>query len=322
MSTYNIIADSVRIVNGSVADFDFIGKSQKKDFSKFERMGELKTRSLVIADKLDNVGYSKRGALMKACNTAIVLRTCAHCGKTHIETTNLCRDRLCPVCGYLLSVKRYNQMQKTLKGVDISKYQWRFMTLTIKNCSIQNLGFTITRMLKAWDKLCRRVILKDNLKGWARSLEVTYNSETGTFHPHIHILAAFSFVPAPLSISEQWKETLALDYTPICDIEQPYGSSINSPLDEAIAEAFKYCCKSKQVADMPLGAFKALVDGLKNRRLIAFGGVIKAARAAAGIVEDDTAETVIEKNCCGETLGEIIYRWSFADKAYKCEGVQ
>lgn len=310
-----IIAQNVSIVN-SIVSTNQNGADAAK--SKLMRMSDLKKRSVIISEKLKSIGLEKRGILMKACNTAIVLKKCSVCGKIHIESTNLCRDRLCPVCGYLLSVKRYNQMQRTIRHIDVSAYQWRFVTLTIKNCRSEKLSETITAMLKAWDKLCKRVLFKENLEGWARSLEVTFNSDTGTFHPHIHILAAFdSYVPLTIEIAQQWRECLNLNYKPICDIEEPYTNTKNSAICEAIIEAFKYCCKSKQVADMPLLAFKSLVEALKNRRLIAFGGIIKAARAAAQIVEDDKAETVIEDNCCGAALGEIIYRWSFAESQYR-----
>ena len=85
----------------------------------------------------------------------------------------------------------------------------------------------------------------------------------------------------------------------------------------AICETFKYAIKSKDLDEMPLNEFRALVDGLSGKRLISFGGIIKELAAEMRLemetVDDsDEEETVEICNKCGNSsLEKLIYKWSF-----------
>lgn len=289
---------------------------------RFDKFIEKKENAVKISNKLLAIGEKKRGYLMKACNTEMQVYTCKCCGKAKIVNAHLCRDRLCPVCSYLLSIKRYNQMNRTINNIkDKDNYSWRFVTLTIKNCAPDFIEDTIKRMLAAWDKLCKRRALKRAIKGWGRSIEVTYNENTGEFHPHIHIIIAFDkteYIPTSLELRELWKESLSLDYLPICDIREPYSKDNLDSLSSAILEGFKYALKSKDLVDMPLNSFRSFVYAIKGVRLIAFGGIIRKARQELGIIENDEAEQEIEEAaiCCGQNMSRAIARWSFESKTY------
>lgn len=291
-----------------------------KTLSRFEKIKQKKVHSVAIAQKLLAIGEQKRGYLMKACNSEIEVYTCKCCGKVKILNAHLCRDRLCPTCQYLLSVKRYNQMVKTIAAIEnIEDYEWRFITLTIRNCAPQNLCETIKEMLRAWDKVCKRRTIKRRLSGWGRSLEITYNKAVGTFHPHIHFLAAFTKGSAPSlqEVSMWWQDALQLDYLPICDIEIPYSEKSDG-VSSAVVEAFKYCTKSKEVAEMPLSSFAELVRAVKGVRMLAFGGIVRKARQTIGIIENDVAEQeVIDTDvCCGNKMELSIAKWSFDTDTY------
>lgn len=288
--------------------------------SRFDKIREKKSLSVAISRKLMLIGEEKRGFLMKACNSDIEVYTCKCCGKVKILNAHLCRDRLCPTCQYLLSVKRYNQMIKTIAAIDnIENYDWRFITLTIRNCAPQYLCETLKEMLSAWDKVCKRRTIKRRLSGWGRSLEITYNKSTGTFHPHIHFLAAFTKDSAPSlqEVSSWWQDALQLDYLPVCDIEIPYSEK-NDGVSSAIVEAFKYCTKSKEVAEMPLSSFAELVRAVKGVRMLAFGGIVRKARQNIGIIESDVAEQeVIDTDiCCGNKMELSVAKWSFDSETY------
>lgn len=285
-------------------------------YDRFRKFADKKSAAVEIAHKLFMIGENKRGALMKACNSVMEIYTCKCCGKARIVNAHLCRDRLCPTCQYLLSVKRYNQMQSTIAAIEnIESYDWRFITFTIRNCLPEELSPTIRTMLGAWDKVCKRRTIKRRLCGWGRSLEITYNKHTGTFHPHIHFIAAFEKGSAPdlLEVSEWWRSALDLSYMPVCDIEIPYSKK-DDTITGAMVEAFKYCTKSKELVDMPLSAFAQLVKALKGVRLLAFGGIVRKARASIGIVENDIAEQEIldSAECCGQSMQRAVAKWSFS----------
>ena len=66
------------------------------------------------------------------------------------------------------------------------KARWLFLTLTVPNCPIGELGATLTAMNAGWNRLQARKELKAVI-GWVRTTEVT-RSAIGEAHPHFHVL--------------------------------------------------------------------------------------------------------------------------------------
>ena len=68
------------------------------------------------------------------------------------------------------------------------KARFVFLTLTVKNVASQDLKDELRNLTKGFDRLFKRAKVKKNLIGYMRATEVTYNSETKEYHPHLHIL--------------------------------------------------------------------------------------------------------------------------------------
>ena len=120
-------ANVIILNNDGIVNIEFREKRIKShemcDFStkfneKMQKITQKKEHSIAISQKLIAIGERNRGIRMKACNTDLQLYRCKCCGKTKILNAHLCRDRLCPTCQYLLSVKRYNQMIKTIDNIE------------------------------------------------------------------------------------------------------------------------------------------------------------------------------------------------------------
>ncbi|MBE3060566.1 protein rep, partial [Klebsiella pneumoniae] len=60
------------------------------------------------------------------------------------------------------------------------------MTLTGRNCAIEELGETLSRMNTAFQRLKDRKEFRP-VQGWIRTTEVTRGSD-GSAHPHFHTL--------------------------------------------------------------------------------------------------------------------------------------
>ena len=65
-----------------------------------------------------------------------------------------------------------------------------FVTFTVKNCSAEKLEETINLMNQGFKDLTNKnrkiscsAKLKNNLLGYIRAMEVTYNSDEDTYHP-------------------------------------------------------------------------------------------------------------------------------------------
>lgn len=79
------------------------------------------------------------------------------------------------------------------------------MTLTVPNCEGDQLSDTLDEMRHQL-KLCRRQIRRTRgleYKG-VRSVEVTYNPETETYHPHFHI--AVCGRSTAIAVRDEWLE--------------------------------------------------------------------------------------------------------------------
>ena len=54
-------------------------------------------------------------------------------------------------------------------------YRYIFLTLTVRNCYGEDLRDTLDLMTKSFNKLSERKAFKQAVKGYFRSLEITYN---------------------------------------------------------------------------------------------------------------------------------------------------
>ncbi|MDK7012116.1 protein rep, partial [Escherichia coli] len=68
--------------------------------------------------------------------------------------------------------------------------RWLFLTLTVRNCPITELGDTLTVMNAAFQRLKDRKEFRGVL-GWVRTTEVTRGKD-GSAHPHFHTLLMVS----------------------------------------------------------------------------------------------------------------------------------
>ena len=154
---------------------------------------------------------------------------------------------------------------------DYPKYRWLFITLTVKNCYINELRETLNWMNKAFKRLTELKIW--SVKGWVKSVEVTKSQDNISAHPHLHILAMVQpsyFSHGYISHGkwiELWQQCLRIDYQPVvhgkCD-RQNHDPKILIP------EILKYQVKeSDLVADREW--FLELTRQLHKTRAIAVG---------------------------------------------------
>lgn len=291
---------------------------------------EKKKKSLKIAAKMIDAGYKARGLRMQNCGDFINFKVCPDCGKSYISSTNLCRDRLCPTCAWRLSLKKFAEMCCTLQTIgDLQSYAAGFLTLTVKNCTPSGLNMALKKMAQDWNRMLQQKICKDTFLGWARSVEITYNEKTRTFHPHFHIIVLYEPL---LTVGEMnarlrksWNKAARLDYEAITDFRaiEAEGTSIdNDAFYSAIVETFKYAVKSDDMVGMDMPTFRAFVQAIQGVRFVSYGGVVKEARKQLGYKDNDEDESDIELNkdactACGAALVKAVLQWSLTEGQYK-----
>lgn len=314
---------------------------------KFELWNEKKQLNAKISEKMKLAGMNVRARRVEECAAQFNISLCPNCGHYEVSRAVLCHDRLCPVCCWRLSLKRFATMMqligKLLKAYPNSR--WSFMTLTVKNCVPERLNATLRKMSEAYNRMRQRKAFKRSLDGWARTVEVTYNAKTNELHPHFHVLVMWAAGADPIvdgaRLLNNWvsscRDDLIASYK-AQDIEviedgnrevtheqllrQPSPDDIarSERLARSVLEAFKYTQKSSDLLEMPIEVFKAYADNMQGVRAVSFGGVLKEYAKALGIPEEERAAAeegfTICPNCGSSAIAEAVYKWSFAQHSY------
>jgi len=273
-----------------------------------------------LYSQIDYLGYSVRiaqcalileFALAAATEGEFVYR---------LQSAKFCRCRHCPVCQWRRSLMwkaRFFQVLPKLRQ-DYPTARYLFLTLTVRNCPLDELRQTLTHMNKSWQRLSERKVFP--AIGWAKSVEVT-RGEDGSAHPHFHVLMMvpagyFSTTGGYLNHekwTELWQKSLRIDYLPIVHITA-IKPQLGDSMDTAIKETFKYSVKSSDLVYSP-EFLKAITDQLHKTRAIALGGIFR------DYLSDHEPEDLINTD---ETESEIVsddrfyFGWREALKHYVC----
>jgi len=278
-----------------------------------------------------------------------------------LHNAYFCRDRLCPICMWRLArrlgwetheiVKKYMADNPNMIPIMIS--------LTIRNPKVGELSQMLDVLCNgdsgAW-QLLRKWLARRGLKDYIRTVEVTFNYDKYSWHPHLH---ALFFVPkeyfskenknyiSQVQLAEYWQRVCKLDYKPVVDIRRVYDK--NSPKERiklesdikaidlcgAIFETAKYCVKPLRVfendSDDPNNNIEKFIskmdmkeivrelsEALSGRRLRALGGELKKIAKILKFEEDENKKDLIhnDDNNSVETVWEEVYEYVFEDKNY------
>lgn len=244
-------------------------------------------------------------------------------GTKKLKHMDSCRVRLCPLCAWRRSLKVHAHTTQILDAME-GDYAYVFLTLTVKNCTGEELSDTIDLMMAAWQRLTQRKAVRKAVKGWYRGLEVTHNvnhlsPSYDTFHPHFHTLLAVnkSYFTGRDYLSKDawtdlWRQSLKADYEPVLDVRRVKGNN-----SKAVAEAAKYTVKDADYIipddwDLTVETVRILDAALDGRRLVAYGGAMKEWHKKLNLddeVDGDLVNVGEEETDAAETTREEAYFW-------------
>lgn len=179
-------------------------------------------------------------------------------GKLKLTNARFCHVPNCPMCQWRRTLVWRAKFLTVLPKIREAypSHRWVFLTLTLKNCKVEELKQTVQHMSQSYKRM--RALADYPFEGYIRSLEVTrawdwydrdrnflgrhgtkwyYDSKEGDkhewtaeptdyVHPHYHVLA---LVPASYFSgskyvkqdrwSEMWGQSLRVDYKPIVHIQ-------------------------------------------------------------------------------------------------------
>lgn len=270
----------------SQEDFEIL-----RELNKRKREQEKLVSSLIKAfDNTSFVSDDKKQRLIN-CGSYVSISPAGQ-----ITGANFCKNKLCPLCQWRLSRKTFGKIAKMQQWVETEhkEYQYIFVTLTIKN--VKSLSAGVSDILKAFYNLTNDRTFKRINKGYTRSVEITFNSSTAEWHPHIHMVIAVDneyFKANYLQKSswvKLWQRALRVDYTPIIDVRKVGYENDNAESIKAVAEIAKYAVKPFDLKNAPEGAervYAELLQATYNRRLRSFGGVYKLASKLFNVDSDE-----------------------------------
>ena len=300
-----------------------------KDFSltgKDRKWRERKMANEYLALAYDSVDTKKANRL-RECSKTLTYRVYDD-GSKKLDSMNSCRVRLCPICSWRRSLKVFYTTRKIVDEIlKEDKYRFVFLTLTMRNCLGFQLNEQLNLIFKSWNRFMQLKEIKAIAKGWYRGLEVTHdcneyitddmyinrtkyydsfglspgnrNPNFDSYHPHIHCILVVNKsyfnsrnYLSQERISELWKQSCRLDYLPICDIR-----SIRGDYNKAVAEISKYASKPKDYIitddwDLTIDTVKTLDYALNNRRLVAYGGLMKDIKKQLKLDDEDSGNLI------------------------------
>lgn len=248
----------------------------------FEEYGELMRKhheeAGIIAEKLEVVpGYRNRAERMKNCETYTKGIYCPKCKSFHTVKASLCRDRLCPNCGWALSRKR---AKAVLYAVDKLRKEEPLevihIVLTLKHDETSKLAEQIDSLMKGFRNLMRRKRMRENMIGYIRAIEVK-KAQSG-YHPHIHMLYIVNegYFKNPVTHTElcaMWRKACEIEYSPVVWIKKAYSKDEDGKaLYEAIYECVKYAIKTNDWKKMETDELIETAEALYARKLFSVNG--------------------------------------------------
>lgn len=156
------------------------------------------------------------------------------------------------------------------------------------------------------------------------------NPNYNTYHPHFHVLIAVSKsyfksrdYLCQKAWAELWQQSLRADYEPRVDVRCVAGNTMND-INKAVCEVAKYACKDSDYIvpddwDLTVGTVRLLDRALHNRRLVAFGGVLKDTKRRLKLddVEDgDLVHVGDDMEVKEEEFIYVCYWWYSGYKQY------
>lgn len=315
---YGTIVAQIDVPEG----LEHAGKKKAKKDADIKAYTRNKKATTMVEKSFRRFGEDKRADRMRDCGDYLKFVTPSG-EERRLYRANFCRERLCLNCNAIrakmMTAKAFKMADDILK--DAPTLVPLLLTVTLKNCIEEELESEISVYLNAFKKLVQRKTVKRVVVGWFRSLELTYNREEDTYHPHIHVLLLVnqSYFNGNYYLSHNdwaqlWKNCTGADYDPIVDIRRGKAKTKGkNPLKSVIVEVIKYVVKPADILELNYAQIDRYVPtvskALKGRRLYAAGGILKAKAKTA--TEQLKTESDENKMKLREDLGALyeMFNW-------------
>lgn len=217
---------------------------------------------------------------------------------------NWCHDRFCEACAgprRRTVARNLVQYLETDPLTDLKRPRplvVRFLTLTLKS-QVAPLADQLERLYDSFKRLRSRKDFRKLITGGVAMPELTYNRDSGTWHPHLHVIFQGDYVPQPL-LKAAWLEITGDSY--IVDVRAIFNAKY------AAGYVAKYAGKAIDVSVWTHPrAFVEAIGALGSRRTIMTFGIWTGLKLTAH--PPDTADWLPVG-----TLADVITRANDGDR--------
>lgn len=317
-------------------DYSSTGKERPWKLHKQENLQLVKIYKTAREKNINLITDSRLFDLEHCADTLLFAENAE--GKKKLKSANFCRLRLCPMCQWRRSLKMFGQVQMiTDKILERDKStRFLFATFTVKNVDAENLETCINILNNKFLYLVSKnktfapaKKLKQNLLGYLKAVEVTYNTKDKTYHPHLHVIFAVKSTFFKNSNNymtkkewiELWQKALNVDYKPQTDIR-----AIKTNTGKAIAEIAKYPVKTAPILSLPddeaVEVLKTLTLSLNKKRFVSYGGIFKTIKQELKLqdveTDKDLVNTDIEQQERFNAVTAVLFKYNFKFGCYIC----
>lgn len=300
-----------------VADiYDIKKQNNLKLAARYQMIGK-KSTELSTELSTGTEYYTRKYERLEQCSTYLEFRREKTTKKYKLINTNLCRVRLCPLCAYKRSLAVYHNTADIINYINTnySRSKYLFLTLTIKNVPGSELSNAIDTLTRAWQNMSKQTRIKNVVLGTVRSIEITYNKRSNTFHPHLHVLihttsdiyAGRNYI-SQAEFADRWRSAAGIDYQPVVDVRRLQHNN-----GREVAEIAKYSVKPLQWDKCAESVIVTLDDVLHKRHLLSLSGTMREAKKQLKIEDIENRKEWLQNFDEGD---KILFFYHFSKNKY------
>lgn len=271
---------------------------ENADYKIKEKYNELKQGNILLLKHYDyfyrikdfnenkaigNITQSRIDRVSGCSNhfTAVADRTLQ---KSKIVKAIRCKDKFCPVCQKIKSTKNALAIQSMYNYLkENTKLNYLFITLTAPNVKGEDLNNELISYSKSFERMIKvKKVAKIN-KGYIAKLEITYNAEDDSYHPHYHVIMAvpnqyfknMNYYIKRDEWLEIWKKAKRDEYITQVDVRKIHNKNEDG-ISSEVLELAKYMAKSSDYFNS-LDVFETYFNQTYKKRFMRYGGLFKEA---------------------------------------------
>lgn len=250
------------------------------DISKYEELKVLSKRfyDFMLIENLK--AQDKKAKRIKDCASYLDFYADTTENYKKLAHGFFCHDRFCPVCSNL---KMRRDSYELLSCINVLKkdfnYQFLMITLTVKNVSADQLKDEIKKIKKSFKKFRELQAFKKISRGYVCKLEVTYNKDVDSYHPHLHLIVAVnsSYFTSRDYLSREKILTMWRNSYQDQSITQVDIRKINTATIKDILEITSYAAKNSDLL-FSYDVFKTFYNSLRSVQILSFNGSFRDIR--------------------------------------------